>query len=146
MVIEHHELHKYIPHRHPFLLLDRVIEIEAGKRAVGIKNVTGSESFFQGHFPDQPVMPGVLIVEALAQLAATLATYTHQEQQGKIIYFAAIDSARFRKPVIPGDVIQLEVEVVKTKSRVWKVAGKAFVGEALVCEAGLTAVVESNNK
>ncbi|MBI4665867.1 MAG: 3-hydroxyacyl-ACP dehydratase FabZ [Nitrospinae bacterium] len=140
-VIEHHEIGKYIPHRHPFLLIDRITEIEAFKRVVAIKNVTGSEYFFQGHFPERPVMPGVLIIEAMAQAAATLATYSTPSERGKIIFFAAIERARFRKPVIPGDTIRMEIDVDKAKSRMWKVNGKAFVGADLACEANLTAMI-----
>lgn len=143
MAIEHHELRQYIPHRHPFLLIDRITEIEAFKRAVAIKNVTGSEYFFAGHFPDRPVMPGVLIVEAMAQAAATLATYSSPEDRGKVIFFAAIDGARFRKPVVPGDTLVIEVEVTRARSKVWKVKATARVGNELVCEGDLTAVVSS---
>ncbi len=146
MIIEHHELRKYIPHRHPFLLVDRIIEIEESKRAVGVKNVTGSEHFFPGHFPDLPVMPGVLIIEALAQTAAVLAIYSRPDQEGAIIYFAGIDNARFKKPVSPGDVLRLEIEVVKTKSRIWKVKGRALVENEVVCEGDLTAVVQKSDK
>lgn len=142
MIIEHHELTKYIPHRHPFLLIDRVVEIEAFKKVVAIKNVTGSESFFAGHFPEAPVMPGVLIIEAMAQAAAVLATFSAESERGKIIFFAAIDNARFKKPVIPGDTLRLEITVDKTKSRLWKVRSVAFVGETLVCEADLTAMIQ----
>jgi len=142
MIIEHHELHKYLPHRHPFLLVDRIVEIEAFQRAVGIKNVTGSEYFFPGHFPERPVMPGVLIIEALAQTAAALAIYSVPGEAGALIYFAAIDNARFKRPVVPGDTLRLLVEVDKTKSRLWKVKGRAFVGEELACEADLTAMVQ----
>lgn len=141
MIIEHQELKKYIPHRHPFLLVDRIIEIEASKRAVGVKNITGSESFFVGHFPDTPVMPGVLIIEALAQTAAVLATYSSPDDQGKVIYFAAIDNARFKKPVLPGDTVLLEVDVISARRRMWKVNGTAKVGDEVVCSALLTAMV-----
>jgi len=141
VIIEHQELHKYIPHRHPFLLVDRVVEIEPFKRIVGIKNVTGSEYFFPGHFPGRPVMPGVLIIEALAQAAAVLAMYSNEKDQGKLVYFAAIDGARFKKPVEPGDTLRLEVDVEKTKSRMWKVKAAALVDGATVCEADLTAMV-----
>ena len=145
MIIEHNELSKYIPHRHPFLLVDRIIEMEAFKKAVGIKNVTGSEYFFPGHFPGQPVMPGVLIIEALAQTAATLAMFSNEKDQGKLVYFAAIDNARFKKPVTPGDTLRLEVEVERAKSRMWKVKARALVDGALVCEADLTAMISDRN-
>ncbi len=141
-VIEHNELKKYIPHRHPFLLVDRIVEIKAGEKAVGIKNVTGSEYFFPGHFPEEPVLPGVLILEALAQTAALLATYSSPDDKGKIVYFAAIDNARFKKPVVPGDVLSLEVDVVKARSRMWKVKGIAKVDGVVVCEADLTAMIK----
>jgi len=141
LIIEHQELKKYIPHRHPFLLVDRIIEIEADKRAIGVKNITGSESFFAGHFPDTPVMPGVLVIEALAQTAAVLATYSSPGDQGKVIYFAAIDNARFKKPVLPGDVVLLEVNVISARRRMWKVDGIAKVGDEVVCSAQLTAMV-----
>jgi 3-hydroxyacyl-[acyl-carrier-protein] dehydratase len=141
VVIEHHELIKYIPHRHPFLLIDRVTEIEPFKRAVAVKNVTGSEYFFAGHFPDRPVMPGVLIVEAMAQAAATLATYSSPDDRGKIIFFAAIDGARFRKPVVPGDTLVMEITVDKYRKRMWKVKAAAKVNGEIVCEADLTAMV-----
>ena len=143
MIIEHHELGAYIPHRHPFLLVDRIIDIVANKKAVGVKNVTGSEYFFSGHFPERPIMPGVLIVEALAQTAAVLAIYSSPEHKGSLIYFVGIDKARFKKPVAPGDVIRLVIEVIKTKSRLWKVKGEAYVEDSLVCEADLTAMIES---
>jgi 3-hydroxyacyl-[acyl-carrier-protein] dehydratase len=141
VVIEHHELGRYIPHRHPFLLIDRITQIEPFKRVVAIKNVTGSEYFFAGHFPDRPVMPGVLIIEAMAQAAATLATYSTPEERGKIIFFAAIEGARFRRPVVPGDTLVIEVTVEKNRKRMWKVKACARVGDEVVCEAGLTAMV-----
>ncbi|MGK7346556.1 MAG: 3-hydroxyacyl-ACP dehydratase FabZ [Candidatus Nitrospinota bacterium M3_3B_026] len=139
--MEHHELEKYIPHRSPFLLVDRIIEIESGERAVGIKNVTGTENFFPGHFPGQPVMPGVLIIEALAQTAAVLAMYSSEKDQGKLVYFAAIDNARFKRLVRPGDTLRLEVDVEKARSRMWKVKARALVEGEPVCEADLTAMV-----
>ena len=143
MVIEHGELAEYLPHRHPFLLIDRITEIEANKRVVALKNVTGSEYFFPGHFPGRPVMPGVLIVEAMAQAGAALATYSNPEHRGQLTYFAGIDNTRFKKPVVPGDTLRLEITVTKSKARVWKMDGKAFVGETLVCESELTAVIEA---
>ncbi|MBI5815239.1 MAG: 3-hydroxyacyl-ACP dehydratase FabZ [Nitrospinae bacterium] len=141
MIIEHHELYQYIPHRHPFLLIDRIVEIEPFKRVVAIKNVTGGEYFFPGHFPGKPVMPGVLIVEAMAQAAAALATYSSPDDRGKIIYFAAIDGARFKRMVIPGDTIRIEIEVEKARSRLWKVKARATVEGETACEADLTAMV-----
>lgn len=143
MTIEHHELCEYIPHRHPFLLVDRIVEIEANKKAVGVKNVTGSEYFFPGHFPGQPVMPGVLMIEALAQTAAVLAIYSAPEYKGSIIYFAGIDGARFKKPVVPGDCLKLVVEVDKVKKRLWKVKASAMVDDEIVCQADLAAMIST---
>lgn len=122
-------------------MVDRIIEIEAGERAVGIKNVTGTEYFFPGHFPGQPVMPGVLIIESMAQTASVLAMYSNGQDRGKLVYFAAINNARFKKPVRPGDTLRLEVTVEKARSRVWKVSGRALVEGETVCEADLTAMV-----
>jgi beta-hydroxyacyl-ACP dehydratase FabZ len=136
---------KTIPHRHPFLLVDRITEIELGKRVVGIKNVTANEYFFQGHFPGNPIMPGVLIIEAMAQVGGVLARLSIQGvQEGEnkdSIYFMAMDKVKFRKPVVPGDQIRFELQALRTGSRVWKLGGKAFVGEDLVAEAELTATV-----
>jgi len=143
VVIEYHELHKYLPHRHPFLLIDRIVEIEAFKRAVSIKNVTGSEYFFPGHFPGKPVMPGVLIVEAMAQTGAALAIYSNPDNEGALTYFAGIDNTRFKKQVVPGDTIRMELDVIRGKGRVWKIKGRAFVGQDMVCECELMAVIES---
>lgn len=140
--IEHFEIKEYIPHRHPFLLVDRILDIVKDERAVGIKNVTGSEYFFPGHFPDRPVMPGVLIIEALAQCASILGTWSNPETKGKLIYFAAIDGARFKLPVVPGDTVELHVETIKARKRLWKVDGRAYVNGNLVCTAVLTAMVE----
>ena len=140
MTIEFSEILNYLPHRHPFILVDRVVEIESGKRIVGIKNVTGSEYYFPGHFPGQPVMPGVLIVEALAQCATILANYTEKGSKAEVFFFAGIDKARFKKPVTPGDSIRLIVEVDKVKSRLWKVKGRAEVEGVVVAEANVTAM------
>ncbi|MBF0169757.1 MAG: 3-hydroxyacyl-ACP dehydratase FabZ [Nitrospinae bacterium] len=140
-VIEHHELRDYLPHRHPFLLIDRIVEVVPFERAVGVKNITGSEYFFPGHFPEKPVMPGVLMVEALAQTACVLATSSTDDAKGKIIYFAAIDNCRFKRQVVPGDQLRLEVTVDKQKKRLWKVRGIASVNGEVAVEADLTAMV-----
>ena len=125
-----------LPHRYPFLLVDRIIEMEKGKRAVGLKNVTINEEFFCGHFPGHPVMPGVLIVEAMAQVAGVL-VLSEPENRGKLVYFAGLDNVRFRKPVTPGDQLRLEIVPVKIKKKVGICEGKAYVGEDLVAEATL---------
>jgi 3-hydroxyacyl-[acyl-carrier-protein] dehydratase len=139
------QIMELLPHRYPFLLVDRVLEVEDGKRIVAIKNVTMNEPFFQGHFPGFPVMPGVLIIEAMAQVAAIMA-YLQQGQQGsgatdKVSYFMAIDNARFRKPVKPGDTLRIEIETIFHKRGIWSVAGKSYVGDTLVCDAELKATL-----
>lgn len=129
-----------LPHRYPFLLVDRIVELEHGTRCVGIKNVTINEPFFPGHFPGHPVMPGVLIVEAMAQVAGIMAYLaSDDETRKKVSYFMAIDNAKFRKPVVPGD--QLRIEIVTTLNRrgIWGVDGKAYVDGKLVTEASLKA-------
>jgi 3-hydroxyacyl-[acyl-carrier-protein] dehydratase len=136
------EIMKLLPHRYPFLLVDRVLEVEVQKRIVGIKNVTINEPFFQGHFPGRPIMPGVLIVEAMAQTGGVLAFLSlPEEERGRAVLFAGIDKVRFRKPVFPGDQMRMELEVIKQRKLVWGLSGKAFVGEQLVCEAELLAVL-----
>jgi beta-hydroxyacyl-ACP dehydratase FabZ len=126
-----------LPHRYPFLLVDRIVSIEEGKRIVGIKNVSVNEPFFQGHFPGHPVMPGVLIVEAMAQAGAVLLLRGVPDREKKLVYFAGIDAAKFRRPVTPGDTLRLEVEVLKVRSRSARLRGEAYVGEMLVAEAEL---------
>ena len=131
-----------IPHRYPFLMIDRVEEVITDKSAIGIKNVTINEPFFQGHFPSEPVMPGVLIIEAMAQTAAVLVVHTLGKAfEGKLVYFMSVDSARFRKPVVPGD--QLHIHVVKDRHRgmVWKFSAKAKVSGVLVAEATYAAMI-----
>jgi 3-hydroxyacyl-[acyl-carrier-protein] dehydratase len=125
-----------LPHRFPFLLVDRMIEVDAGKRAVGIKNVSVNEWFFQGHFPGRPVMPGVLIIEALAQVAA-VGVLSQEGNEAQIPYFAGIDSCRFRRPVVPGDVLHLEVELTRARGRIGKGKGRALVEGKLVAEADM---------
>ena len=125
-----------LPHRYPFLLIDRVVEIEKGKKAIGLKNVTVNENFFQGHFPTNPVMPGVLMVEAMAQTAGVM-MLTDEDRQGRLAFFMAIDKVKFRKVVSPGDQLIIEVEVVKGKTRVALVRGVAKVNNEVVAEADM---------
>lgn len=135
------QIMELLPHRYPFLLVDKIVEIDDGKRIVGIKNVTMNEPFFQGHFPGFPVMPGVLIIEAMAQVAAILAYHNAADAKEKVSYFMAIDNARFRKPVKPGDTLRIEVETLFYKRGIWSVAAKAYVGETLVTDAELKATL-----
>lgn len=131
----------FLPHRYPFILVDRIIEIVPGKRIVGLKNVTMNEPFFQGHFPGTPIMPGVLIIEAMAQVGGVLvyASQSEEERTG-LIYFMGIDKARFRKPVVPGDQIVLDIEWTKKRGKVSKMYGKAMVEGKLVAEGEVTAM------
>jgi 3-hydroxyacyl-[acyl-carrier-protein] dehydratase len=131
-----------LPHAYPFLLVDRIIEVEPGKRIVGIKNVTYNEPFFPGHFPGHPIMPGVLIVEAMAQTAGVLVfSSLPQEQLKTPVYFLGIDNVRFRKPVVPGDQLRLELEITKHRQSIWGFKGKALVDGNLVAEAELLAML-----
>ena len=134
------EIQKFLPHRYPFLLVDRIIEIEPGTKAIGIKNVTYNEGFFQGHFPGQPIMPGVLIIEAMAQVAGLLA-FCSGINVGKTVYFMSIEKAKFRKPVVPGDQLRLEINVLHQRGNVWKFSGNAIVEEKVAAEAEFTAMV-----
>lgn len=143
IVMDAIEIQSILPHRYPFLLLDRVVEFEPGQRAVGLKNVTVNDPYFQGHFPGRPVFPGVLILEALAQLGGVLAIRSSSVEGSPIVYLTGIDKAKFRKPVIPGDQLRLEVEVIKRRPPFWKMQGKAFVGSDLVCETESTAMIQS---
>lgn len=141
-VIDVEGIQKLIPHRYPMLLIERVQNIIPGERAVGYKNVSINEGFFAGHFPGKPVMPGVLIIEALAQTAAVLVTFTEKfSSDNKLVYFMGINEARFRKPVLPGDTLRLEVQKLQKRANVWKFTGKAFVGETLHAEATFMAML-----
>ena len=140
------EIQTLIPHRYPFLLIDRIENVHLAESAIGIKNVSLNEWYFQGHFPDHPIMPGVLIIEALAQTAAALVmkTLTVQNGGGKpgnIVYFMSIDSAKFRRPVVPGDVLHLKVVKERARGHVWKFKGEAWVGNELADEAVFTAMI-----
>jgi len=136
------EVMELIPHRQPFLMLDRVEDIVVREYATGIKNVTINEPFFLGHFPVRPVMPGVLIIEAMAQTAAVLVVETLGEKAlGKLVYFMTIENARFRKPVVPGDQLKLHVSIQRNRGNVWKFGGEAKVGDMVVAEGAFSAMI-----
>ncbi|WP_048848858.1 3-hydroxyacyl-ACP dehydratase FabZ [Tanticharoenia sakaeratensis] len=131
-----------IPHRYPFLMIDRMVDIQLGQSAVGVKNVSVNEPFFQGHFPSRPVMPGVLIVEAMAQTAATLVVLTLGEAfEGKLVYFMTIEGAKFRRPVGPGDQLRIHVEKERSRANVWRFKGVARVDDVSVAEATFSAMI-----
>lgn len=138
-MLDINQIMKILPHRHPFLLVDRVLEMEVGKRIVAIKNVTINEPFFPGHFPGHPVMPGVLIIEAMAQTAGILAYQSDEAVRDKVTYFVGIDNARFRRPVMPGDQLRFEIEATGCKRGIWVFNAKATVDGKLVTEAELKA-------
>lgn len=141
------EIMKILPHRYPFLLVDRIVELEEGKRCVGIKNVTINEPFFQGHFPGHPVMPGVLIVEAMAQVGGILAYLASDDEvRKKVCYFASIDNVKFRKPVVPGDQLRLELMATGCRRGLWCFTGKAYVEDKLVTEAELKATFADKDR
>ena len=135
------EIMKLLPHRYPMLLVDRILEIEPGKRIVGLKNVTANEQFFQGHFPGAPVMPGVLIVEAMAQCGAVLALRDMEDRDRKLFLFGGVDKARFRKQVVPGDQLIMELTVLQRRANTAKLQGVAKVNDAVVAEAELLSVL-----
>ncbi len=137
MIFNTKEIQKILPHRYPFLLIDAVEEMELKKRIVGIKNVTSNESFFQGHFPGNPIMPGVLIIESMAQAGGVLLLTEVPDREKKLLYFVAIDHARFRRPVFPGDQLRLEVNVLAWRGTICKVEGQASVNGELAAEATL---------
>jgi len=130
---------KILPHRYPFLMIDRVVEIEKGKSIVAIKNVTYNEHFFQGHFPQQKVMPGVLLIEALAQAGGILIFHSIPEPENVLVFMSKVDNAKFRKPVVPGDQLRLEAEILKLKSKFCQMKGKVYVDEELVAEGEVMA-------
>ena len=133
------DIMRFLPHRYPFLLVDRIAEFETGKRIVGIKNVTINEPFFQGHFPGHPIMPGVLILEAMAQVGGVYAILAKEVGENQVPYFVGIDNAKFRKPVLPGDVLVLDLELLKVRRGIYNFYGKAMVNDKLVAEAELKA-------
>jgi len=143
--LTYEDIIKILPHRYPFLLVDRIIELELDKRVVGIKNVTANEPFFQGHFPENPIMPGVLIIEAMAQVGGILARLSvpgalERKASGSIL-FVSMDGVKFRRPVVPGDQIRFELVPLRTGSRIWKMAGKASVEGEVAAEAVLVATI-----
>lgn len=141
-IIDYEQITRMIPHRYPFLMIDRVIDVQPDVSAVGIKNVTINEPYFQGHFPGHPVMPGVLIIEAMAQTAGVLVVRTlGPESEGKLVYFMTIDEARFRKPVGPGDQLLLHVKKEKSRGNIWKFTAEAKVNDVLVAEATYSAMI-----
>jgi len=142
-MIDIDQIQEILPHRYPFLLVDRIVTLEEGKRAVGIKNVTANEPYFRGHFPGYPVMPGVLIIEAMAQVGAVVALKM-PAFAGKIAFLAGIDKARFRRQVVPGDQLRIEVEVLKLRGTFGKSYATAYVGEETVAEAELMFMIQKD--
>jgi beta-hydroxyacyl-ACP dehydratase FabZ len=140
-MMEINEIMKFIPHRYPFLLVEKIVEMEPGKRIVGLKNVSVNEPFFQGHFPGHPIMPGVLIIEGMAQTAGVLSMQMVDDPSSKVIYFMSIDKAKFRHPVYPGDQLRFELDVEKIRVPIMRFAGKAYVEDKKVAEALLTATI-----
>jgi len=140
-ILDAGEIQKILPHRYPFLLVDKIIDLTPMQRVTGIKNVTVNEPFFVGHFPDYPIMPGALILEAMAQTGGIMLLNSQENPQDKLAYFTGIDNVRFRKPVRPGDQLRFEMELLKFRQSICKMKGQAFVGETLVCEAELSAAI-----
>jgi beta-hydroxyacyl-ACP dehydratase FabZ len=141
MLMDVNEIQRIIPHRYPFLLVDSILELDPARKIVGIKNVSINEPFFQGHFPGTPVMPGVLIVEAMAQVAAVMVLKEIADRENKLVYFSGIDRARFRQPVVPGDQIRIVVEVIKMRPRHGKLKAEAYVKERMVAEAEIFSTI-----
>ena len=138
MTFDIQEILGFLPHRYPFLLIDRIVEFEPTKRLVAIKNVTMNEQFFQGHFPGYPIMPGVLVVEAMAQAGGIIIMSETADREQKLVVFTGIERAKFRRPVTPGDQLRIEVEVLSFRPRAGRIEGKAYVDGKLACEATLT--------
>lgn len=141
MTFDIQEIMGLLPHRYPFLLIDKVVEFEPQKRLVAIKNVTINEPFFQGHFPGYPIMPGVLVVEAMAQAGGIIMTAAMHDRDKKLVVFSGIERAKFRRPIVPGDQVRIEVDVLAFRSRAGRIQGSAFVDGKLACEATLTCQV-----
>ena len=142
MQIDINRIKELIPHRYPFLLIDGIQTLKPNESAIGIKNVSVNEPFFEGHFPERPVMPGVLIIESMAQTAGCLVVVSlGKESEGKLVYFMTIENARFRKPVVPGDRMFINVQKLRSRGSVFKFSGKAFVGEVLAAEATFSAMI-----
>ncbi len=137
MILDSDAIQKILPHRHPFLMVDGIVEMERLKRIVGIKNVLATEDYFRGHFPGKPIMPGVLIIEAMAQTGGVLLLQEVPDREKKLLYFVAVDDARFRRPVLPGEQLRLEVNVLSWRGNFCKLAGKATVNGELAAEATL---------
>lgn len=147
VVIDFQKILKSLPHRYPFLLVDKIISFEPDKKIVGIKNVTFNEPHFMGHFPGHPIMPGVMIIEAMAQAGALIVTAAPDfNAEDKLVYFMSIDSAKFRKPVIPGDVLELHVEAIQSRSNIRKLSGVGIVDGQKVAEAQFSAMIVDKNK
>jgi len=140
-IIDINEIMEMIPHRYPFLLIDKVKDIQSGESAIGIKNVTIGEPYFKGHFPGHPIMPGVLIIEAMAQTSAVLVVEAMGKKENRLVYFMTVDQARFRKPVLPGDLLELTVRKERSRGNVWKFKGEAHVDSNLKAEAVFSAMI-----
>ena len=140
-IIDINEIMEMIPHRYPFLLIDKVKDIQSGESAIGIKNVTVDEPYFEGHFPGHPIMPGVLIIEAMAQTSAVLVVEAMGKKENRLVYFMTVDQGRFRKPVLPGDCLELTVRKERSRGNVWKFKGEAHVDGNLKAEAMFSAMI-----